>query len=116
MECCDEEGTGSGSGQRSDNCRCKIPGKVQGMGSRAEVRGWCSQEHTCRGAADCQGRNTEFGTGNLEKSHWIASSFSTNYWPVGLVVIRMEEAFFSRNYCRVGLVVIRMEERYYCVV
>ena len=88
---------GSGSGQRSDNCRCKVPGKVQGMGSRAEVRGWCSQEHTCRGAADCQGRNMEFGTGKLEKSHGIASSF-------------------SKNYCRVGLVVIRMEEGHYCVV
>ena len=88
---------GSGSGERSDNCRCKVPGKVQGMGSRAEVRGWCSQEHTCRGAADCQGRNTEFGTGKIEKPHGIASSF-------------------SKNYCHVGLVVIRMEEGYYCVV
>ena len=58
----------------------------------------------------------EFGTGELEKSHGIASSFSTNYWPVGLVVIRMEKGFFSRNYCRMGLVVIRMEERYYYVV
>ena len=58
----------------------------------------------------------EFGTGELEKSHGIASSFSTNSWPVGLVVIRMEEGFFSRNYCRVGLVVIRLEEGYYYVV
>ena len=58
----------------------------------------------------------EFGTGELEKSHGIASSFSTNYWPVGLVVIRMEEGFFSRNYCRVGLVVIRLEEGYDYVV
>ena len=41
--------------------------------------------------------DTEFGTGKLEKSHGIASSF-------------------SRNYCRVGLVVIRMEEGHYCVV
>ena len=48
----------------------------------------------CRGAADCQGRNTEFVTGKLEKSHGIASSFSTNYWPVGLVIIRMEEGYY----------------------
>ena len=41
--------------------------------------------------------DTEFGTGKLEKSHGIASSF-------------------SRNYCRVGMVVIRMEEGHYCVV
>ena len=57
-----------------------------------------------------------FGIGKLEKSNGIASSFSTNYWPAGLVVIRMEEGFFSGNYCRVGLVVIGMEESYYCVL
>ena len=48
----------------------------------------------CRGAADCQGRNMEFGTGNLEKSHRIASAFSKNYWPVGLVMMRMEEGYY----------------------
>ena len=33
----------------------------------------------------------QIGTGKLEKSHRIASLFSTNYWQVGLVVISMEE-------------------------
>ena len=33
----------------------------------------------------------QIGTGKLEKSHWIASVFSTNYWRVGLVAISMEE-------------------------
>ena len=40
MECSDVEGAGAGSGERNDNCRGKVPEKVQGMGSRAEVRGW----------------------------------------------------------------------------
>ena len=39
-KCSDVEGAGAGSGERSDNCRCNVPEKVQGMGSRAEVRGW----------------------------------------------------------------------------
>ena len=40
VECSDVEGAAAGSGERNDNCRCKGPEKVQGMGSRAEVRGW----------------------------------------------------------------------------
>ena len=90
-----------------EGARHGIPSRGEGLGV---VRGTRAE------AADCQGRNLEFGTGKLEKSHEISSSFSTNYWPVGLVIIRMEEGLFSRNYCRVGLVVIRMEEGYYCVV
>ena len=31
-ECCDVERAGAGSGERNDNCRCKVPEKVQGMG------------------------------------------------------------------------------------
>ena len=56
------------------------------------------------------------GLENLRNPTRLLLPFTRNYWPVGLVVIRMEKGFFSRNYCRVGLVVIRMEERYYCVV
>ena len=40
MECSDVEEAGAGSGERNDNCRGNVPEKVQGMGSRAEVRGW----------------------------------------------------------------------------
>ena len=58
--------------------------------SQAEVRGW---EQARRGAAECQGRNMQIGTGKLEKSHGIAFAFSTNYWQVGLVVISMEEGY-----------------------
>ena len=45
------------------------------------------------GAAACQGGNRQIGIGKLEKSHGIASVFSTNYWRVGLVVISMEEGY-----------------------
>ena len=30
MECCSVEGAGAGSGQRGDNCRLEVPGKVKG--------------------------------------------------------------------------------------
>ena len=69
MECSDVEGAGAGSGERNDNCRCKVPEKVQGMGFPGRVRSW---EQARRRAAECQGRNMQIGTGKLEKSHGIA--------------------------------------------
>jgi len=58
VECSDVEGAGAGSGERNDNCRCKVPEKVQGMGSRAEVRGWVQS-----------GAGVERGSGVPEQKH-----------------------------------------------
>ena len=70
-------------------------GARHGIPSRGEGLGVVRSTHA-EGQLTARA-DTEFGTGKLEKSHGIASSF-------------------SRNYCRVGLVVIRMEEGHYCVV
>ena len=71
-----------------EGARHGIPSRGEGLGAVRSTRA----EGQLTARAD-----TEFGTGKLEKSHGIASSF-------------------SRNYCQVGLVVIRMEEGHYCVV
>lgn len=39
VECSDVEGAGDGSGERSDNCKDRVPEEVEGTGSWTEVRG-----------------------------------------------------------------------------
>ena len=72
-----------------EGARHGILSRDEGLGV---VRSTCA-----KGQLTASAENMEFGTGKLEKSHGIASSF-------------------SKNYCRVGLAVIRMEEGHYCVV
>lgn len=62
VECPDVEGAGAGSGERGGNCRRKVPEKVQGMGSWAEVRGCVQSRSTC--AEGQQSDRAE--TGSLE--------------------------------------------------
>lgn len=39
VECSHVEGAGDGSGERSDNCKDRVPEEVEGTGPWTEVRG-----------------------------------------------------------------------------
>ena len=68
-------------------------GARHGIRSRGEGLG-VVRSTRAEGQLTARAENMEFGTGNLEKSHRIASAFSKNYWPVGLVMMRMEEGYY----------------------